>query len=180
MAAIATLAETTPWYTWVFSGLGVSCLLALVPSMRRRITDKRGNNKNLTISTQNINLTARDLHECYDHALGIFISNAGNAPVHIQAALFRTHVPFLFFFRRRSPIPVYSKAFVNAEKRAYELKFGAQWYEHQVDIPPGDRVMTYLPLQKPVSDEDTNIGRLGEVLVAWSSQGTAGTHRVFV
>jgi hypothetical protein len=63
---------------------------------------------------------------------------------------------------------------------AYELKFGDQWYDPQTDINARGRVMTFLPLARRVADEECNVGKHGEVVLQYSSAGSAGTHRVLV
>lgn len=138
------------------------------------------NHPHLSVHTQNIDLVARDFHEAYDHALGVFISNKGDTPIHISRALFDNRIPTVFRFRRLSKLPVYPKAFKDNECGAYELKFGDGWYDPQVDIAPRGRVMTYLPLSQEVPDTRCNHRRHGEILLRYSSDGSAGTHRVLV
>ena len=158
----------------------VSSLLSLLGGLR--VVRARGgeNCPYLSIHTQNIPLRARDSHESYDHALGIFIANTGNSPIHIQRAMFRDRVPLLGLFETRSSLPIYPAAFRDAECDAYELKFGEQWYDPQVDISPRNRVMTYLPLSRPVPDGEINRRRHGQVILRYSSEDRAGTHRVYV
>ena len=165
---------------WLFSGIGVLVVAGLIAVLRRSRAKGGENHPGLAVHTQNINLIARDFHEEYDHALGVFIANTGNSPIHIHRALFRNRVPFALFLRRTSKLPVYPKAFKDTEQDAFELKFGEQWYDPQTDIDPRGRVMTYLPLSREVPDADCNGGRHGEVVLRYSSDGKAGTHRVRV
>jgi hypothetical protein len=141
---------------------------------------RAGNHPGIAVSTQNLELRARDLHESYDHVLAIFIANVGDRPLRIRRALFRNRVTVLGLIERESALPVYSRAFKDVERHAYELKFGPQWYDPQVDLQPGARVMTYLPLSRPVPDRDVNRGHLGEVILRVRAGGAEWVHRVRV
>ena len=170
-------------YQWFFSGLGVPLVIGLATliwRLRLRTGSARENHPHLSVHTQNIDLSARDYHENYDHALGIFIANTGNSPIHISRALFRNEVRVLGILRKKSELPVYPKAFKDAETDAYELKFGDQWYDPQTDIPPRKRVMTYLPLSRPAPDDSTNTRRHGQIILRYSSDEKIGTHTVYV
>lgn len=168
-------------HQWFFSGLGVFLLGGLIALIRHMSSQKKKeNHPDIAVHTQNINLRARDYHESYDHAFGIFIANSGDLSIHIQRALFRDKVPFLWLFQRASKLPIYPKAFKDTEADAYELKFGDQWYDPQTRIASRDRVMTYLPLSKPASDGKMNIRKHGQVILRYSTQGRSGTHKVYV
>ncbi len=170
-------------YQWFFSGLGVfllSGLIALISKLRPKAGNARNNHPHLSVHTQNIDLRARDHHEHYDYALGIFIANTGNSPIHISRALFKNEVRFLGTVKRKSALPIYPRAFKDAESGAYELKFGTQWYDPQTDIPPRERVMTYLPLSRPVPDDLTNTRKHGQIILRYSSDEKIGTHAVYV
>ncbi len=165
---------------WVFSGIGVFLVGGLVAFLKYLAPIRSQNHPDLAIHTQHVEISARAFHENYDNALGVFIENTGDSPIHIHRALFQNRIPWLLVFRRTSELPVYPKAFKDAERHAYELKFGEQWYDPQTDIQARDRVMTYLPLCRRVADEECNIGKHGEVIVRYSSAGKAGTHKVHV
>ncbi len=170
-------------YQWFFSGLGVFLLgglATLISRLRTSAGNARENHPHLSVHTQNIDLSARDHHENYDHALGIFIANTGNSPIHISRALFKNEVRALGILRKKSELPIYPKAFKDAESDAYELKFGDQWYDPQTDIPPRKRVMTYLPLSRPAPDDSTNTRRHGQIILRYSSDEKIGTHTVNV
>ncbi len=168
-------------YEWFFSGLGVFLLGGLIAGVRYMARREQSeNHPQIVLHTQNIDLRARDYHENYDHALGIFISNTGNSSVHIHRALFKDRVPMLWIFRRKGDLPIYAKAFKDAERDAYELKFGDQWYDPQTDIPGEERVMTYLPLSSAVPHDKPNRKKHGQVILRYSTQERAGTHRVYV
>lgn len=98
-------------YQWIFSGTGVALPMGLMSVLAWWLTsthNSRENHAHLSISTQNLDLRARDYHENYDHALGIFIANTGNSPVHIWRALFKNEVVVLGMFkieRRTSNLP---------------------------------------------------------------------------
>lgn len=168
-------------HEWFFSGLGVFLFGGILALSRVVYSYKRNENfPDIAVHTQNIDLRARDYHENYDHALGIFIANSGDSIIHIQRALFRKRVPFLWFFKIGSNLPIYPKAFKDTEADAYELKFGAQYYDPQTEIAARDRVMTYLPLSRPAPDEKMNKRKHGEVILRYSTMGRAGTHKVYV
>ena len=165
---------------WVFSGIGVFLIGAFMALMTRLWRPKTENHPDIAIHTQYMGIVARDSHEEYDDALAIFIENIGNSPIHIRRALFLNQLSFLPFLRKKSKLPVYAKAFKDAEQNAYELKFGDQWFDPQTDISPRDRVMTYLPLSSKIPDHECNCGQHGEVILRYSSDGVAGTHKVRV
>jgi hypothetical protein len=167
-------------YPWFFSGLGVFLLGGLLTFVKSLTAAKKENHPALSVHTQNIALRARDYHESYDHALGIFIANTGDSNIHIARALFKNKVPFLLFFKKASALPVYPRAFKDTQLDAYELKFGEQWYNPQTDIVGRGRVMTYLPLTEEVPDTQINKRKHGQVLLRYSSGDKAGTHKVYV
>ncbi len=165
---------------WIFSGIGVFVLGGLVALFKHLTAHRSRNHPDIAVHTQWMPISSRDFHENYDDALGIFIANTGDSPIHIRRALFRNSTPFLRVWKRASILPVYPKAFKDAGRDAYEMKFGDQWRNPQVDLAPRDRVMTYLPLAHKVPDEDCNVGRHGEVILEYSSSSKAGVHRVTV
>ncbi len=167
-------------YEWLFSGLGVFIVGGFLAGLGHTLHRKGQNHPDIAVHAQSISLHARDYHETYDHALGIFIANTGDTPIHIRRALFKNRVAFLSLFTRRSRLPVYPRAFKDAERDAYELKFGDQWYDPQTDIPPRGRVMTYLPLSEEVANHQTNRRKHGEVVLRYSAGDASGVHRVFV
>ena len=155
-------------------------IAGIITLLRHFRASRRENHPDLAIHTQNVAIGTRTFHEEFDNSLGIFIANTGNSPIHIHRALFCNRVPYFLFLRRKSKLPVYPRAFKDTEKGAYELKFGEQWYDPQTDIAPRDRVMTFLPLSCKVPEENCNQGWHGEVILRYSSDGVAGTHRVYV
>jgi hypothetical protein len=50
------------------------------------------------------------MQESFDDALGVFIANTGDSPIHIRRALFRNRISRFFVFRKRSLLPVYPRA----------------------------------------------------------------------
>src|ERR1039457_2993170 len=114
---------------WFFSGIGVFLLAAFCAFLKRVSSGCSGNHPDISIHTQQVDISGRGFHESFDNALGVFIANTGDSHIYIRRALFRNRVPYLLVFRRASQIPVYLKAFKDAEFNAYELKFGQQWYD---------------------------------------------------
>lgn len=168
-------------YEWFFSGLGVFLLGGSIGLFRYLGSREQvANCDQLAIHTQHLAFKARDLHENYDHALGVFIVNTGDSPIHIQRALFRDRIPFLWVFHKNGQLPIYPNAFKDIEADAFEMKFGDQWYDPQTDILGRKRTMTYIPLSDRVADDSVNKRKHGQVILHYTTQGKSGIHRVYV
>jgi hypothetical protein len=109
--------------------------------------------------------------EQYKDTLKIFISNAGNKIITIKKA---------YFGNVNTTLPVYPNAFRSASPGSFELKFGRQWREHSIEIKPGQRVDTYLPLLKPAKQELISSRKCGKVYLEYETEQETGIHVVQV
>jgi hypothetical protein len=156
-------------------GLGIVGLV--LRGLRRYIPR---NLDNLHIHVQSQELHANDFHEQYDHVLGIFIANSGTTNVYIARAFFRPTYRVFLFFKRSTKLPIYSKAFKSAAHKAYEIKFGRQWYEYDVIIKPEQREFSYLPLSKSVDETIIKNRQCGTLVIEYATAGKSGIHVVRV
>lgn len=110
---------------------------------------------------------ARGVGDNYDSVLWIQLRNLGNSPLFVARAA----------FRNTNNLPVYVNArHSQALRRAYEVKFGRQWKEEAVLIPPGHERETYVPLDRAVADQDAAQGKRGKLVFDYVYNGRSGRH----
>jgi len=75
-------------------------------------------------------------------------------------------------------LPVYINANRSQKyRRAYEVKFGEQWYEMSILIPPKAETTSYVPLSLLPPQEAFPPQRRGRLLIEYVYSGRTGRHR---
>lgn len=81
-------------------------------------------------------------------------------------------------FENTGRLPVYANALRSQKyRRAYEVKFGDQWKDMAVLIPPKREIASYVPLSSLPQQDAFPQGVRGRLLIEYVYNGRTGRHR---
>jgi hypothetical protein len=81
-------------------------------------------------------------------------------------------------YENRHGLPVYINASLSQKyRRAYEVKFGEQWHDLSILIPPKTEITSYVPLSLLPPQEAFPPHRRGRLLIEYVYNGRTGRHR---
>jgi hypothetical protein len=106
--------------------------------------------------------------DTYDACLWLRLQNHGSGALFIVRCV----------YENTNRLPVYINALRSQKYRnAYEVKFGEQWKDMSVIIPPKGEIASYVPLSILPPQDTLPQGTRGRLLIEYVYNGRTGRHR---
>jgi hypothetical protein len=120
------------------------------------------------------------------NSYAIKMRNSGSFNIYVSRAYFRSKQRMWCYLWTLQPtqLRVHPDSYRIADKDAFELKFnndkGSTFTDYETLINPKKEKGTFLPLEKPVKQEDITARKCGVLYIEYATQGKQGIHKVYI
>ncbi len=161
---------------WVFSGVGVAVLGGIITYTLKKKPLCASKLDSLHIDVKKVSIHVHNESDHYDNALSISLSNSGDSTIKIKWVFFKNSIRKYLFFNVKSNLQIYPLASKSADHDAYEIKFGEHLQHYKINIDPGEKVFTYLPLCCAVDQTLIDTKQCGMIVIEYFENDHSNTH----